>query len=325
MVARVTEIIRLAEGHRMRVTRLDSCGRLVYGDRVWSTSDGFVSVGASVQSSTTNAIDLQNARGRSIIKRAAKTSLTGYALEIVFAEVDPELFTLITGQRILFDYEGHSVGFATNVDVDTSTFGFALEVWAGAVGGDVCEDEDADGGWGYFLYPFNQGGIVGDKTIQNDAISFTITGVVTQDGARWGKGPYDVVLNPGEDPGDPPVAGPLLEDVLTKDHELLQLVTVEPPAAVAGARPLQDPTWATIASVTGVAPEDEFVAVIGVAADPVAPVGVLYDFGDGNWDYVEAPGDTTHDYTDAGAGTYTLRATTNGTTWVTTPVVIPGV
>ncbi|HEX5018629.1 MAG TPA: hypothetical protein VFX15_13715, partial [Actinomycetes bacterium] len=54
---------------------------------------------------------------------------------------------------------------------------------------------------------------------------------------------------------------------------------------------------------------------------PAASDPVWYDFGDGTWDYVAAPGAASHTY--AAAGTYTVKATTNGT-WVSTSVTVTG-
>ena len=48
---------------------------------------------------------------------------------------------------------------------------------------------------------------------------------------------------------------------------------------------------------------------------------VWYDFGDGTWDYVAAPGDASHTY--ASPGTYTVKASQNGV-WVSTTVTVAG-
>ena len=54
---------------------------------------------------------------------------------------------------------------------------------------------------------------------------------------------------------------------------------------------------------------------------PAATGPVWFEFGDGTWDFVEAPGSTDHVY-DA-AGTYTVRATQDGGNWVTATVIVP--
>jgi hypothetical protein len=53
---------------------------------------------------------------------------------------------------------------------------------------------------------------------------------------------------------------------------------------------------------------------------PVSTGPVWYDFGDGTWDYVDAPGASNHEYENP--GTYTVRASQNGT-WVSTTVTVP--
>lgn len=305
----------LAQGHALRVTQLDSCGRIQYGDRAFAVSEGFVSVAATAATTQTDAIDQQNARGKSIIKVAQKTSLDGYTLEIVFAEVDPELFEIVTGQEVYRNGDGKAIGFSVDGEVDLDNVAYALEVWAGATGTDACDDEDAEGGWGYFLYPFIQGGILGDHTIENGAITFTITGATTQKGNHWGVGPYDVIL-------DASVASPLPEALGSTKQELVIEVDVAPPTEILGAQPLLDPDWAAITTVTPTIATGSYSAAFAVAPDPTDG-GVYYDFGDGTWDFVDAPGDVTHLYpTDP--HTYTVRASTNGS-FVTHAVVVPGV
>lgn len=50
--------------------------------------------------------------------------------------------------------------------------------------------EASSGGSGYLLLPCLQGGVIGDFTIENAAVTFTITGASTKDGNGWGAGPY---------------------------------------------------------------------------------------------------------------------------------------
>jgi hypothetical protein len=58
-------------------------------------------------------------------------------------------------------------------------------------------------------------------------------------------------------------------------------------------------------------------ADVAFTTTPAATGGVWYDFGDGTWDFVNAPGTTTHSY--AKKGTYTAKASQNGS-WVSTTV-----
>jgi hypothetical protein len=231
-------------------------------------------------------------------------------VEISFCEVDVELFSLATGQNVYLDGNGDAIGFTVNTSIE-NTGGFALELWAGSPGGDVCADPNAQGSFGYLLFPFVKGGIVGDFTIENGAATFTISGSTTRDGNGWGEGPYPVVL-------DGATASTLPTALDSDDHMLMIVTTVAPPEAACGSRPLLDPTLPALTAVAGTA--------IGLSVDyettPPATGSVWWEFGDGEWDYVAAPGDASHTY--AKAGTYTAKASQNGV-WVQTTVTVTGV
>lgn len=321
-MVRNTQITTLAQGRRMRVTRLDSCGRPVYGDGSTVTSDGFVTVSAKVATNDTDAIEVKNANGRRIIFKRANSQLAGYDIEIEMAEVDPELYNLMTGQPVVYDRHGDAVGFAADTAVDTSNVSFALEVWAGITGDEGCDDEDTEGEYGYILFPFIQGALVGDHEIQNDALTFTVTDASTVDGNGWGVGPYDVTLHNGATPSDPAVPGPLLVAIPSTYAELYLPTFVAPPEALAGSRPLLPRSAANITAVTPTTTTGSYEVDFAVTPDTADGVGVWYDFGDGTWDYVESPGDATHTYP-TGAHVYTVQASTNGT-WITHAVTVPG-
>lgn len=301
------------KGRRLRVTRLDSCGRVVYGEDSQAVSKGFVSVAWTANTIDTEEINQPNASGERCIYEAAEQELTGYTLTMVFCEVDPELFSLVTGQRVYLDENGDAIGFAINTDVKMANQAFALEVWAGAPVGDACDDPNAEGEFGYFLAPYLRGGILSDYTIENGAVNFTITGAVTRNGNRWGSGPYNVMLDGG-------VASPLIEPLEKNDHKLLIWVTVAPPEPFYGTRPVMDPEAAALSAVVateGGGPTEAEFAFTGATAG----VPVWVDFGDGEWDYIP-DGTTGSSHSYAENGTYTVRATSNGT-WVSTDVVIP--
>jgi PKD repeat protein len=103
--------------------------------------------------------------------------------------------------------------------------------------------------------------------------------------------------------------------VSTTDALRTIIVDLAPPEAACGARPVLDPTLPALTSIAGV------VTGLSVAftATPAATSAVWYDFGDGTWDYVAAPGTATHVYTKA--GTYTAKASQNGK-WVSTTVTV---
>ena len=179
MVTRCASYVR---GRVMRVTRLDGCGRPIYGDCSTVTTDGFVSVGYTANTDEGEEINVQNAAGERCIYEPAIPSFLGYTVEVTFCNVDPDLFAMMTGQRVITDAFGDVVGFAMDTSVSTRDSAFALEVWAGAPNAGACETEGAQGSFGYILLPFLQGGIIGDFTIENAEVTFTVSGAATRDG-----------------------------------------------------------------------------------------------------------------------------------------------
>jgi hypothetical protein len=309
-MAHTTKCLSLVKGRRIRVTALDSCWRPIYGDCSQVTSKGFISVAFTANTTDSDEISVTNAAGEVCVYEAAVTSLVGYGIEIQFCEVDPELFALVTGQPVVTAADGETViGFDVDTKIGLENSNFALELWAGSPAGDACSTEGAQGSYGYLLLPFLKGGILGDFTVENGAVTFTLTGANTSEGNSWGVGPYDVMVDALSQPG--PMSSPVSTSVALRT----MIVDLAPPEAACGCRPVLDPTATAITSIAGVV-TDETVAL---TTTPVATSPVWWDFGDGTWDYVAAPGATSHEY--ANPGTYTVKASTNGE-WVTTSVVI---
>lgn len=304
----------LVNGRRARFTRLDGCGRPVYGDDTTAVTRGFISVAYSANTSDGDDVDVKAADGEQCIFVKGKTSLQGYGLEIEFCQVDPATLAMLTGQSVRLSADGKTiVGFTVDTKVDMSDIGVAIEVWAGATDSDACLDPNAQGSFGYFLVPFAQGGILGDFSVANGNIDFTWTGANSADGNGWGVGPYNVVLDGTGTPG------PLNEALTRTAHLAFEFTSVAPPAAYDGLRPLLDPDTEAITAIAGTATAKS-VHFVPTPADIVAPV--YYDFGDGTWDYLDpsAMGATTHVY--ATAGTYTVKATSNGEDFATTTVTV---
>jgi hypothetical protein len=276
----------------MRVTRLNGCGAPVYGDGSVGVSDGFVSVGFTANTDEGEEINVTNAAGNTCVREAPCPKFLGYTIEIEFCNADPALFALLTGQEPVVDADGVAVGFRVNSDISACESGFALEVWTG-VPGVACDPgtaDDAEPG-GYLLLPYLQGGIFGDFTVENAAISFTVTGAATKTGSGWKEGPYDVIRSGA-------TVGPLLTPIEKGDHLHVQYTDVAPPPAFCGTQPLLDPVGAPLTGVTATA------TLLSVVFSPT-PAGAdpwYVDFGDGTWDYSDTGGDITHVY-DA-PGTY---------------------
>lgn len=216
----------LIRGKVMRVTQVDGCGAPVAGVASTVVSKGFVSVALAPDITEAEPIEVQNADGQTCARDPGSPSMNGYTVETTFCNVNPALYALMTAQEVVTDGAGEAVGFRVNTKVDLSTKAYALEVWAG-VPGEACSG--GAGAYGYFLVPFVQAGVVGEVTIENGAVTFTVTGSKTKDGNAWGVGAYDVVLDASD------AAGPLLDPLDPNDHLHVQFTEVAPPAETDGA------------------------------------------------------------------------------------------
>jgi len=217
----------LIRGRAMRVTRLDGCGEVVTGATASVVSDGFITVGMTAQTDEGTTISVTNAAGDICILDEPAPKFTGYEITIEFCQVNPALYEILTGQDVVNDATTPTpgaVGFRMNSGVSASDSGFALEVWS-QVPSAACESGQGQN-FGYFLVPFVQGGLLGDFTIGNDAVNFTMSGAKSKDGSGWDVGPYDVVKD-----ATGATDGPLHVAIDPKDHLHMQLTQVPPPAA----------------------------------------------------------------------------------------------
>lgn len=297
-----TRCASLVRGRMMRVTRLDGCGRPIYGPDSVVTSKGFVTVTYTANIDDGEEVNLPNATGERCVYEPAVPTFLGYTVEVEFCQVDPDMFAMMTGQETVTDAFGDVIGFTMDTAISTLDTAFALEVWSGSPATSGCATEGGTGNFGYILLPFLQGGVLGDFTIENDAITFTITNAATRDGAGWGVGPYDVVLDAGLEPA------PLLDPLTPTKHLLLLITQVAPPEAQCGARPLLDPDADPLTAVTAT----PTLLVADFDPDPASADPWWIDFGDGTWDY-SADG-TTISHTYEAAGTYTFTAYRNDST-----------
>lgn len=229
----------LIRGRRMRVTRLDSCGRPVYSQESQVVTSGFIQVEVSPEVEEAEDNTTLNAAGEvCVADPGGCDQLKWYELEMEFCQVDPTLVQIINPSwDLVRNPAGEVVGVRGKNRLSCET-GYALELWtdvAGA-GADACTGAPGSQGlWGYLLYPWVVGGVPGDLTIENGAISFTFTGK-SKSGGGWRRGPYKVTLDAAGMPG------PLLTPIGPEDSHHLELVQVRPPAPKCGAQPVPRPT-----------------------------------------------------------------------------------
>lgn len=290
-VSKRTTLIR---GRRIRATKVDPAGRPIFGDDQAVVSKGLISIAYTTNTEEGEAINVPNFAGETCITDPATPSFNGYTVEIEFCEVDFALFNILTGQKIVLDAFGRVIGLRESTDVDLTAVNFALELWTGA-NVQTAASVGSQGTYGYILTPFLGGGVVGDLTVENDAVTFTVTNMSTRNGNGWGAGPYAVELVDGA----PAVLSTPLE---LNDHRAIQTVEVAPPTIYAGSIPVLDPTDPALTSVTTTVSGK----AVTFAPTPAGTDPVFYDFGDGEFDYA-ATGGYVHTY--GRAGTFTWTAT----------------
>lgn len=221
-------------GRIIRVTRLDACGAPLPGESAVVMSKGISSISVEEVSEEGNSIRDRNFGGELHVVDDAQADLIGFNLDINLSGVNPDLITLLTGQPVVKNAAGDTVGFDVDGDIDVDGFGFALEVWT-RIAGQAC----APGGhrkWGYTLFPFIKGGRLGGFTFEDAAVQFTVTGAQTKVGNSWGVGPFDVDRGVNGDPS------PLFTPIAPTRHYRNIYVTLDPPQESIGAIALPAPT-----------------------------------------------------------------------------------
>lgn len=275
-------------GKRMRATRLDPQGRPIYGEDSVVSTKGFITVSYSTNVEEGEAVTQVNADGDTCVSDPARPSVQGVGVEAEFCEVDFALFEILTGSPIVLNDDGTAVGITESTAIDLGNIAFALELWLGADTKGAPLREGADGIWGYVLTPFLTGGVVGDISIENGAITFTVSNIASKNGAQWGRGPYAVELVNGE-------RSRLRTPITSRDYRRIMNVEVAPPTVYSGSTPLLDPSAPEITTF------EATTNGLDVTFTPSGSGAVFYDFGDGTWDYT-ATGSYTHTY--EAPGTY---------------------
>jgi hypothetical protein len=279
-----------------RFTRVDGCGRPLYGDKARLVTEGFITIGATANQDETDAVEVRNANGKLIASRPARSKTTGHTLEIALAEVDPELIQFLTLNPTVENGIGQVAGFDLDTDTDPSQGGVAIEVWGEVAVDDVCA-EGISVRYDYKVFPFVQGGNLGDFEIGNDAVNFTIGNAVSRKGHDWGEGPYFIDLDAD---GDPVALAPVASTVTLREL----VVSMDPPEPTDGAIPLDDPdAAAATTAVTGTPGHftptnsnrpDDLADMTGITASPTTA-----------W--------TTGQYVETESGSFVHW---NGTAWV---------
>lgn len=227
----------------VRFTLLDNCGRPIYGPNSVFVTNAITDITISANVTEPEAWSMTRADGTICASATPDAALESIAWDIGLCRIDPELVAEGNDTyTAVYDYMANIVGFDRHYgSVGDSGRAVAVEMWTQIYSeGGTCDNPETggEGQWGYvasfFVTNANLGGE--EMTFGGEANPYrwTATG---QSGARWGVGPYDVQMNPGE----PPVPGPFITPVPVDSALRMMSIDVEPPDPYCGGMPLSNP------------------------------------------------------------------------------------
>lgn len=308
----------IVEGDRIRITRVDGCGRPVYGPCNSVVTDGLVSIKLTPEVEAGAEKTTKNFAGRNCVSRAGCDTVKWWTVEIVWCAVSFNAFQMINpNYRLRRNDDGDVIGYYASNKIDCSA-GYAVEIWAQVEGAsDVCTGEEGAGAWVYVPVPWIAGGTPGEISIGGeDSINFTTTGR-TRSGGRWGKGPYNVEIVNG-------VPAPLAV-AMNPDEPLGFIVTtVAPPEMDCDCqdvpRPVPDPAQLTLDGIAGESPRN----TVRLRADNagLGPVMVTWEDG-GTPEEVADLRTVEHKYATPGDKVIKVCDKTDTSVCVTKTITIP--
>lgn len=291
----------------IRVTRLDSCGRPVYGPDSQVVTRGLVSVNMDPDVEEGEDFSQRNINGDLCVSEQGPDALRWINTTIEFCQVDPCLWSLMNPSwKLVKNAHGEITGFRIGERFDDSA-GFALEMWPKvSAQGALCDDDapdEADPN-GYFLLPYVIGRAPDGWTLENGVTTFSLNGR-TKKGSLWGRGPYNVTLDADGNPVpllDPIASGAGGED---PDHFHSDIVTLSPPEPTCGCQPLEPIAPSVEGGQITVDPEQPNRACFTVQGSAARQVRI--DWGDGSDPVTSRVGrEECHLYSETGTFTVSL-------------------
>lgn len=216
-----TQILKSIKGKTVRLTRLDSCGDVVFGSCSSLVSDCFISVTLSGEFEAGTEYVQKSAWGDLCINDLDPDILKRVNVSIDFAELNPDALDFITDSSPVVS-AGSTIGSSWGSTPNETSF--ALEVWTKRTGVD-CDPTTPE--WGYFSVPYVRNGkLDGDLTIENGMLTATVVGTAFGAPATWAVTPY--------------ASNPFVQSFPAGDIFGIVVTTVQPPADTNGCVPLVD-------------------------------------------------------------------------------------
>lgn len=290
---------------RVRFTLTNNCGAPIYGPVSTWVTDMPMSFQVTRNMNEPEGITQSLPDGRICWSRVPPPQLLNHTLTIAYCGIDPAMMVALNeANSPVHDYLFNVVGWdETN---RTSDHHVAVEAWMArpVVNGNGCGDAEnpIEGKWSYMGFynvtPFVE---TGDVTYGTEAVPYTIV-ATAQVGSGWGRGPYDVQLNPGA----PPTPGPWITPVDASGAKRTVTVDVAPPEPTCGPLPLSNPNAPLVFVRPGANSMEICVSVLTDTGDWVV------DFGDGSpTQQFGADEEVCYQYTEEGCYNIGVHAVNN--------------
>lgn len=223
-----TRCFRSIQGIALRVSRLDACCSAVTGTACdFAVSESFVTLNITAEIEEPDEFIVKLANGKLCINETGCATLKRFNVEIEVCNADPDLFEIISGVATVVDFTGDVVGFEIDEDLGECNR-FALEFWTKVVGDECVDPTTGAQQYLYWLLPCLSNGRIGDITIENGPLTWTLTAEALPS-STWGVGPYNVVpINAENTPG--PLLSPIGESTALR----VQFTTIPPPTEFCG-------------------------------------------------------------------------------------------
>ncbi|WP_414167175.1 hypothetical protein ACMATS_06080 [Streptoverticillium reticulum] len=246
----MSNCITIKGGDRIRITRVDGCGRPLYGDECGQiVTKGIVEFKMSPEVEEAEEKSQKNFAGEFCYSEAGCDQVKWWTIELTWCEINISAFQFMNPNHHLVKdpTTGEIIGYYPSNRIDCSG-GYALEVWLQLVaGGGECGGEETGGGqWGYIFIPWISGSTPQEITIGGEDTITWVTSGRAKIGGAWGKGPYEVTFAEGAPQRLPEPLGP------DSPYGLL-VTTLEPPEDQCDCmpipRPVPDPADLTVTAV----------------------------------------------------------------------------
>lgn len=162
---------------RLRLTRLDNCGRPVAGPKsvIVPGSDrgtGFISIGLTFENEDGEEFIQADSCGNLCINQTACDKFKRVTADINWCIYNPEVIELVTGNQLLLDGTGNAAGVAFG-DYGQCDGGWSLEWWQKLAGASC--DAAGEPMWNYWALTNLGLGTMSDLTFENGAFTFSTT------------------------------------------------------------------------------------------------------------------------------------------------------